>query len=185
MKSKINKYLLGSLIFVVAILASCTEIDIPEHKLDVEFKYELTCSESILKYVVPEVTITDTKGRKQVINIEEQMWIGNGHKTWNYSVHYDSLDVTSTMTVRYIPKENVVFEDETGFDSSHNIGCLIIVKEDGNGARNNYTIIPDYPAAVNVKADALQTFVEELKDKSFTRGGKVDTDGEISKIETN
>ena len=178
-----KSYFYGLLIMAMGIYTSCNEIDIPNHELDVEFKYELTCSEGLLKYVTPEVTITDVTGAKHTLIIENNMWDGNDHKTWTYSVHYDSLNVSNTATVKYIPKAGVNYQDETAFDNVHNLSCFISVKEDGDGRRNNYTIVPDFPSKSNVTADAMKDFINRLSSTSTTRGGSVDMKGEITKIE--
>jgi hypothetical protein len=175
------------LLLALGVLVSCSDSDIPEipeHKLDVEFSYELTCSEALLKYVTPEVTFTDAKGMQRAIPIESGMWEGNGHKTWKQSVHYDSLNVYSTATVRYVPKTGISYQDESDFESVHNLSCLITIKEDGDGRRNNHTIIPETPSQkTTVKADALKEFIKSLSTSSVTRGGSVDMKGEITKIE--
>lgn len=168
---------------VAGVLASCSEIEIPEHNLDVEFRYELTCSEAFFKYATPQVTITDGTGTQQTLNIEESMCTGSEHKLWTYSVHYDSLNVSNCMVVRYIPKAGVTYQDEKNFDNVHYLSCLISVKEDGDGRRNNYTIIPEYPAKTDVSASVLKTYIEGLESKTTTRGGSVDSKGEITKIE--
>ena len=186
MKTTGKNYWLCLLFLVLGLLVSCSESDIPEipeHKLDVEFKYELTCSDDILKYVIPEVTITDVTGAKRTLKIEDGMWEGSGHKTWGYAVHYDSLNVLSTIEVSYIPKSDVKYQDESSFENIHNLSCFISVKEDGDGARNAHTIIPDFPSKVSVSADRLRSFFEELSKKNSIRGGSVDIKGEITKIE--
>ncbi len=165
------------------VFTSCSDIEIPEHNLDVEFRYELTCSEAFLKYATPQVTITDGKGTQQTLTVEDGMWTGFDHKTWTYSVHYDSLNVSNFMAVRYIPKESVTYQDESDFDNVHYLSCLISVKEDGDGRRNNYTIIPDFPAKADVTSSALKTYIEGLSGKTTMRGGSVDIKGEITKIE--
>ena len=78
--------------------------EMPDHVLDVEFQYELTCADALLKYVTPEVTITDGTGSQYIISIESNMWEGVEHKTWKQSVRYDSLNVASTATVRYVKR---------------------------------------------------------------------------------
>ena len=176
-------YIKGVILVIVGAISSCSEIEIPEHSLDVEFNYELTCSEAFLKYATPQVTITDGKGVQQTISIEDGMWTGSGHKTWTYSVHYDSLNVSNTMAVRYIPKSSVTYQDEQDFDYVHYLSCLISIQEDGDGRRNNYTIVPDFPAKTDVSASALKTYIEGLVNKTTTRGGRVDLNGEITKIE--
>lgn len=176
-------YIKGLLLMATVVFTSCSEIEIPEHNLDVEFRYELTCSEAFLKYATPQVTITDGKGTQQTLTVEDGMWTGSDHKTWTYSVHYDSLNVSNSMTVRYIPKASVTYQDEPDFDNVHYLSCLILVQEDGDGRRNNYTIIPDFPAKADVSASVLKTYIEGLESKTTTRGGSVDLMGEITKIE--
>ena len=184
MKTSNKIYWFGSIFMAILGFASCSdEYELPEHNLDVEFKYELTCSEVFLKYSTPQVTITDGKGLQQTLTIEDNMWTGSGHKTWTQSVHYDSLNVSSTMAVTYLPKVGVTYQDELDFDNVHYLSCLISVKEDGDGRRNNYTIIPDFPAKSDVTASALKTYIEGLGSKTTTRGGSVDLKGEITKIE--
>lgn len=170
---------------ITGVFISCsdTEMTIPEHDLDVEFRYELTCSEAFLKYATPQVTITDVNGTKQILTIDDDMWTGSGHKTWTQSVHYDSLNVSCTMDVTYLPKNDVTYQDEYRFDNVHYLTCMILVREDGKGQRNNYTIIPDFPAKSDVTASALKTYIEGLQTKTVTRGGRVGMDGEITKIE--
>lgn len=182
---KIYKSLWLSLMLVAFLgLNSCSDdYELPEHNLDVEFKYELTCSDVFLKYATPQVTITDGKGYERTFTIDDNMWTGSGHKTWTQSVHYDSLNVSSTMSVTYLPKVGVTYQDELDFDNVHYLSCLISVKEDGDGRRNNYTIIPDFPAKSDVTASALKTYIEGLGSKTTTRGGSVDIKGEITKIE--
>lgn len=158
--------------------------EMPDHVLDVEFQYELTCADALLKYVTPEVTITDGTGSQYIISIESNMWEGVEHKTWKQSVRYDSLNVASTATVRYVPKVGITYHDESAFESFHNLSCLISIKEDGDGRRNNYTIIPETPSQkTTVKADELESFINKLSNASITRGGAVDMKGEITKIE--
>lgn len=177
-------FLFGLMLIAIIGFDSCSdEYELPEHNLDIEFRYELTCSEVFLKYVTPQVTITDGKGVQQILTIEDNMWTGSGHKTWTQSVHYDSLNVSSTMMVKYLPKTGVTYQDEQDFDNVHYLSCLILVQEDGYGRRNNYTIIPDFPAKSNVNASALKTYIESLGNKTTTRGGSVDLKGEITKIE--
>lgn len=186
MKKIMKTYRYGFLLLAtMGILTSCSEMEMPLHELDVEFRYELTCSEALLKYVTPEVTITDRSGTCQTFSIENEMWKGNEHKTWTQSVHYDSLNVSSSMTVKYVPKAGVIYQDELDFDNVHNLSCLVIVQEDGEGRRNNYTIVPDFPSKTDVKAEALKNFIEALSNKLTTRGGKVDLKGEITKMEIN
>ena len=182
---KTTNYYNGLILIACSILASCSQTDLPDHFLDVEFKYELTCSDVFLKYATPQVTITDGKGYKHTFTIDDNMWTGTEHKTWSQSVHYDSLNVLSTMTVTYLPKNDVIYQDEQDFDNVHYLNCLIIVKEDGIGRRNNYTIIPDFPAKTNVTASSLKTYIEGLSSKTLTRGGRVDAKGEIIIIENN
>lgn len=170
---------------IMGILTSCSDMEIPFHELDVEFRYELTCSEVLLKYVTPEVTITDRDGTRQTFFIENEMWKGDEHKTWTQSVHYDSLNVANSMTVKYIPKTDVTYQNEPEFDNVHNLSCLVTIQEDGDGRRNNYTIVPNFPSKTEVKAEALKAFVGVLSNKTTTRGGKVDLKGEITKIEIN
>lgn len=174
----------GLLLMTVFVIQSCSEIEIPEHNLDVEFQYELTCSEVFLKYATPQIVITDGNGVKQTLTIEDDMWTGTNHKTWTTSVHYDSLNVSNTMMVKYIPKSGVTYQDETDFDNVHYLSCFILVKEDGEGRRNNYTIVPDYPTSTNVTAGALRLYIEDLSGKTTIRGGNVDENGEITKVET-
>lgn len=181
MKTKF--YIKELLLMVTGLFASCSEIEIPEHNLDVEFTYELTCSETFLKYAIPQVTITDGKGTQQTLTIEDNMWTGADHKTWTLSVHYDSLNVSSTMAVKYLPKAGITYQDEPNFDNVHYLSCLILVQEDGDGRRNNYTIIPDFPAKTDITASALKSYIEGLESKTTTRGGSVDLKGEITKIE--
>lgn len=176
-------YVKTLILMVAGMITSCSEIEIPEHNLDVEFKYELTCSETFLKYVTPQVTITDTDGLQQTYTIENNMWTGTEHKTWTQSFHYDRLGVSSTMAVKYLPKSNVTYQDEQDFDNIHYLSCMISVKEDQEGRRNNYTIIPDFPAKSNITASVLQTYIEGLGEKITTRGGSVNLNGEITKIE--
>lgn len=176
-------YIKGLLLMVAGVLTACSEIEIPEHNLDVEFRYELTCSEAFLKYAIPQVTITDGKGTQQTLTIEDHMWAGTDHKTWTLSVHYDSLNVSSLMAVKYVPKAGVTYQDEPDFDNVHYLSCLILVQEDGEGRRNNYTIVPDFPAKSNVTASSLRSYIEGLENKTTTRGGSVDQKGEITKIE--
>lgn len=180
---KTRAYIYGLMVMAAGTLASCSDIEIPEHKLDVEFKYELTCSADFLRYATPQVTITDGEGRLQTLTIEDNMWTGVEHKTWIQSIHYDSLNVTSTMTVKYLPKVGVTYQDEADFDNVHYLSCLISIQEDGEGRRNNFTIIPDYPAKSDVTASTLRTYIEGLENKETTRGGSVDMKGEITKIE--
>jgi len=187
MKTTGMNYWLCLLFLVLGLLVSCSESDIPEipeHKLDVEFSYELVCSDALLKYVTPEVTFTDAKGVQRTVSVESGMWEGTDHKTWKQTVHYDSLNVANTATVRYIPKASVSYQDESDFESVHDLTCLISVKEDGDGRRNNHTIIPETPSQkITVKADALRDFINRLSNSSITRGGSVDMQGEITKIE--
>lgn len=170
---------------VAGALTSCFDSKIPDHFLDVEFQYELTCSEHILKYVTPEVSITDATGKKNIFTIDEEMWEGVSHKKWKLSIHYDSLNVSNTLSVRYIPKIGVVYQDEVEFDSFHDLNCLIMVMEDGNGARNNYTIVPDFPSLTDVTASALESYIENLSAKTYSRGGTVGLNGEITKMDNN
>ena len=179
----VEKYLYCLLFVAMGVFTSCNEIEIPNHSLDVEFTYELICSEGVLKYVTPEVTITDVTGTKRTITIENGMWDGNDHKTWTFTVLYDSLNVSNTAMVKYIPKAGVIYQDETAFDNVHNLSCIISVKEDGDGRRNNYTIVPDFPSKTNVKADVLKDYFERLCKSSSVRGGSVDLKGEIVLIE--
>ena len=51
-------YIKGLLLMASVVFTSCSDIEIPEHNLDVEFRYELTCSDAFLKYATPQVTIT-------------------------------------------------------------------------------------------------------------------------------
>lgn len=175
------------LLMAWSIFTSCSDSDIPEipdHKLDVEFSYELTCSDALLKYVTPEVTFTDATGAMHVISIESDMWEGYDHKTWKHSIHYDSLNVANTATVKYVPKTNVNYQDEEDFESFHDLSCIISIKEDGLGRRNNYIIIPETPSnKIYVSADVLRDFIIRLSNTSVTRGGSVDIEGEIIKIE--
>ena len=186
MKTTRKNYWYGFLLMALGILTSCYSEapEIPEHKLDVEFSYELVCSDALLKYVTPEVTFTDAKGVKRTVSIESSMWTGGDHKTWTETVHYDSLNVSNTATVKYVPKVGVSYQDESDFESVHDLTCLISVKEDGDGRRNNHTIIPETPSQkITVKADALRDFINRLSNSSITRGGSVDMQGEITKIE--
>lgn len=189
---EINKYNMKTysfyrIIFVlvcfVGIVSCSEEYELPDHKLDVEFNYELTCSSHLLKYVKPKVVITDGNGKTTSMIIESNMWTGNEHKTWSQSVHYDSLNVSNTMTVEYIPLNDVIFNDEENFENIHHLSCRISVTEDGDGRRNNFTIIPDFPSDTNVKADILENYIKNLCSKSTTRGGRVGKDGEITKID--
>ncbi len=184
MKTTYKLFWLGLMLVAFYGLNSCSDdYELPEHNLDVEFKYELTCSAVFLKYATPQVTITDGKGSEHTFTIDDSMWTGTDHKTWTQSVHYDSLNVSSTMAVTYIPKVGVIYQGEHDFDNVHYLSCLISVKEDGDGRRNNYTIIPDFPAKADVTASALKTYIEGLESKTTTRGGSVDLKGEITKIE--
>lgn len=187
MKTTGKTYRYGLLLMAIGTLVSCSDSDIPEipeHKLDVDFTYELVCSEALLKYVTPEVTFTDAKGTQRTVTVESSMWEGTDHKTWKQIVHYDSLNVSNTATVRYVPKKDVSYQDESSFESVHDLTCLITVKEDGDGRRNNHTIIPETPPQKNtVKADALRDFINMLSKSSLTRGGFIDMKGEITKIE--
>ena len=75
-------FLFGLMLIAIIGFDSCSdEYELPEHNLDIEFRYELTCSEVFLKYVTPQVTITDGKGVQQILTIEDNMWTGSGHKT--------------------------------------------------------------------------------------------------------
>ncbi len=183
MKVLKKNYCHGLLLVVVGIFISCSDSGLPNHELDVEFSYELTCSDALLKYVTPEVTITDIKGIQKIVTVKDDMWEGSNHKTWKQSIHYDSLNVSNTATVKYIPKTGITYQDEPAFDNVHNLSCLISIKEDGEGRRNNYTIVPYFPAKTNVTANILKTFIEGLSSKMTTRGGNVDSKGEITKIE--
>lgn len=185
MKTIIKRSLYCICFAVLGLFSSCSETELPDHFLDVEYKYELTCSDMLLKYVTPEVTYINELGVQTTLSINENMWEGNEHKKWSMSVHYDRLDVTSTMTVKYIPRTGVTYQDEPAFDNVHYLSCLILIKEDGNGQRNNYTIIPDFPAKTDVKADALKDYINRLSQSSTTKGGSVDMKGEITKIENN
>lgn len=185
---EIAKYFFYSfMVMVTGMLVSCSDSDFPEildHELDVEFNYELTCSDALLRYVTPEVILTDGKSMQRTITIKSDMWEGGDHKTWKHSVHYDSLNVSNTATVRFIPISGVTYQNESDFESVHNLSCIISVKEDGDGRRNNHTIIPETPPTkINVKADALKDFINRLSNSSITRGGSVDMKGEITKIE--
>lgn len=175
------KYLIC--IVTIGLLFSCDKFDEIDHKLDVEFCYELTCSDALLKYVTPEITFTDAKGIQRTISIESSMWDGNEHKTWRNSIHYDSLNVSNTATIKYIPNLGITYQDEIGFENIHNLSCLISIKEDGDGRRNNNTIVPDFPSKTNVTAEELKNYIEKLSKKTFIRGGTVDIKGEIIKIE--
>ena len=186
MKTNRKNYWSGLLLMALGTLASCdSEVpEIPEHKLDVEFSYELVCSDALLKYVTPEVTFTDAKGVQRTVVVENSMWEGADHKTWKQTIHYDSLNVSNIATVRYVPKSGVNYQDESDFESVHGLTCLITVKEDGDGRRNNHTIIPEIPTQKTaVKADALESFINRLSNSSLTRGGSIDKKGEITKIE--
>ena len=187
MKTTRKNYWYSLLLMALVTLASCDESDIPEipdHKLDVEFSYELVCSDALLKYVTPEVTFTDAKGVQQTVKVENGMWEGTDHKTWKQTVHYDSLNVSNTATVKYVPKAGISYQDESDFESVHGLTCLITVKEDGDGRRNNHTIIPETPTQkTTVKVDALRNFINRLSNSSLTRGGSIDMKGEITKIE--
>lgn len=175
-----------SFLFIVAcVFISCSEIDLPEHMLDVEYRYELTCSDDILNFVTPEVSFVDARGNKKTFLIESGMWEGDKHKKWSQSVHYDSINVSNSMTVRYIAKHDLCYHDYTGFDNTHDFNCLILILEDGNGRRNNFTIIPDNTQKVDLNAEQLEKYIQELTTKSSTRGGVVDINGEISKIDNN
>lgn len=189
MKIKGRNYGYSLLLMALGALASCSDSgvpEIPEHHLDVEFTYELICSDALLKYVTPEVTFTDAKGVQRIVTVENGMWEGNDHKTWKQTIHYDSLNVSSTATVRYIPMAGVNYQDESEFESIHDLSCLISIKEDGDGRRNNFTIIPETPSQkTTVKADVLESYISRLGNSSLTRGGSVDMKGEITKIETN
>lgn len=183
MKTIYIKLFYGVLFACMCTLTSCSDFEIPDHKLDIEYKYELTCSESLLKYVKPQVTITDTQGVQTVITIEDNMWTGSNHKTWAHIVHFDSLNVSSTMMVKYIPKSGNVYQDEPSFDSFHHLDCIISIQEDGNGRRNNYTIVPDFTSTTSVNSNKLEEFIIKLGESELTRGGSVDNKGEITKIE--
>lgn len=180
---KINKIIYVVISVIAYALSSCSDMEIPDHVLDIEYRYELTCSDDIIKYVTPEVTLSDGNGNKQTILIEDNMWQGDEHKSWTYSVHYDSLNVQNTMTVKYISKTGVSFQDDPEFDNTHNINCLILIQEDGNGRRNNYTIIPDFTPKSSVSAETLKKYVDKLVTSEITRGGSVGKNGEIVKIE--
>ena len=188
MKTTRNTYWYSLLLMALGLLVSCDESDIPEipdHKLDVEFSYELVCSDALLKYVTPEVTFTDDNGAQRTVSVESGMWEGNEHKTWKQTIRYDSLNVSNTATVRYVPRTDVSYQDESDFESVHDLSCLITIKEDGDGRRNNHTIIPETPSnKTSVKADAIKDFINRLCNSSITRGGSVDMKGEISKIES-
>lgn len=173
----------GLYAMAASLLASCSEIEIPEHNLDVEFSYELVCSNVLLKYVTPEVTFTDAKGVQRTVTIESSMWEGNEHKTWKQTIHYDSLNVSNTATVRYVPKAGITYQDESGFESVYNLSCLISIKEDGDGRRNDFTIVPDFPSVTDVSAQSLESFINRLSSTSTTRGGIVSEKGDITKIE--
>lgn len=186
MKATGKTYWYGLLLIGLGIFASCSDSEIPnipDHELDVEFRYELTCSDMLLKYVTPKVSFTDGTGELHSILVENDMWEGGEHKTWRQSVHYDSLNVASTATVSFVPRTDVEYQDETAFDNVHYLSCLILVKEDGEGRRNNYTIIPDYPTKVDVTADVLREYVNRLTQFTSTRGGIVDIKGEITNVE--
>lgn len=186
MKTTRKNYWYGLFLMAVGTLASCDSgvPEIPEHKLDVEFSYELVCSDALLKYVTPEVTFTDAKGVQHTVAVENNMWVGGDHKTWTETIHYDSLNVSNTATVKYVPKAGVSYQDESDFESVHGLTCLITIKEDGDGRRNNHTIIPETPTQkTTVKADALRDFINRLSNSSLTRGGSIDMKGEITKIE--
>lgn len=183
MKAIYIKLLYGILFAYMGILTSCSDFEIPDHRLDIEYKYELTCSQSLLKYVTPQVTITDTKGKQTVITIDDNMWTGSNHKTWSQIVHYDSLNVSSTMMVKYIPKSGNIYQDEPSFDSFHHLDCIISIQEDGDGRRNNYTIVPDFTSTTPVSSDKLEEYIGKLSERELTRGGSVDFKGEITKIE--
>lgn len=181
----IRKIIYCICIAMIGVFTSCSETELPDHFLDVEYKYELTCSDILLKYVIPEVTYVNELGVQTTLCIDENMWEGNEHKKWSKSVHFDRLDVSNTMTVRYIPRAGVAYQDEPAFDNVHYLSCLILVKEDGKGQRNNYTIIPDFPSKTNVKAADLRDYIDRLSQSSITKGGSVDLKGEITKIENN
>lgn len=168
---------------ICMIITSCAdEYELPDHKLDVEFNYELTCSEQLLKYVIPRVTITDETGYSTTLTIEKNMWTGGNHKTWTQSIHYDSLKVSNKMTVEYLPISGVMFQDEENFDETHHLSCRISVLEDNDGRRNKFNIIPDFTSNTAVKADVLEAYVQTLSKKTITRGGSVGEDGEIIEI---
>ena len=186
MKTTRKNYWYSFLLMALGTLASCDSDNpvIPDHRLDVEFSYELVCSDALLKYVTPEVTFTDAKGAQRTVSVESGMWEGNDHKTWKQTVHYDSLNVSNTATVRYVPKAGITYQDESDFESVHDLSCLITIKEDGDGRRNNHTIIPETPSnKTSVKADEIKDFINRLSNSSLTRGGAVDMKGEITKIE--
>ena len=184
---KIKNYWYGLILMALGTLVSCDKSDIPEipeHHLDVDFSYELVCSDALLKYITPEVTFTDANGVQSVVTVESDMWEGGEHKVWKYTVHYDSLNVSNIATVRYVPKTGVTYQDESDFESVHNLTCLISIKEDGDGRRNNHTIIPETPSQKTaVTAAALESFISKLSKSSITRGGSIDMKGEITKIE--
>lgn len=180
---QIKQLLYTVISFVAFTCVSCSDFEIPDHSLDIEYRYELTCSNDLLNYVTPEVTITDIQGNTRTLVLEDNLWHGDKHKTWSMSVHYDSLNVQNTMTVRYVEKSGVMYKDQSKFDNTHNLSCLIIVQEDGDGRRNNYTIIPDFETQNDVSAETLKKYISKLTTAETTRGGKVGMDGEIVKIE--
>ena len=183
MKKFDKKNWCGICLLTISMFFSCSDYELPEHKLDVEFRYELTCSDVLLRYASPEVTITDVNGMQRTFLIDDNMWDGNEHKKWIQSFHYDSLNVSNTMMVKYIPKAGVEFQDEPAFDSFHNLSCLINVSEDNLGGPDDFTIIPDFPSKVNVSASALKAYIEGLSSKTIIRGGSVDLNGNITRVE--
>ncbi|MBQ9640157.1 MAG: hypothetical protein IJV06_01125 [Bacteroidaceae bacterium] len=170
-----------------------------------EFAYTLECSEDLLKFVTPEVTVTNADGVEEKIVINDNDWSkGNVEVnmsgvtirrtilncSWTKSILADDWGVMSSMVVKYVKKENQpVLQEQDSFIFAHGISCIVSASKKEKKAfssKNDLGVGGDILGTTityqYVSASMVNAYIDNLVANPEKKVFYVNDDGEISEV---
>lgn len=98
-----------------AYYTATSELKISIPKTYIIIPYKMTMSSDLKELVTPEITYTDSEGKSHIFSVSEDKLLKNQiedviNYSYIYKVRYYKTGITSTFTVKYVPKQNVAYE---------------------------------------------------------------------------
>lgn len=178
---------------LLAMLFACSEDEtkvtlINNQKTDGSFNYVLTCSEDLLKFITPVAIYHDEKNIEHVDTLNEDVWMksdsisidgklsikGEEAFRWRKKISFSHFNVSSSMTVKYIKKENVNYSENDSYRFYHNLICPVV------GYTNNLDTIT-FSEGTPIKGSQVADYLQSLSRMSDSRNVAIDADGKINR----
>lgn len=168
-----------------------------------EFAYVLECSEDLLKFVTPEVTVTNADGKEETTVISDNDWVKSNVElemsdggvnirksvagyAWVKHIYASNWDVKSSMIIKYIKKENIpALKFQDSFIFSHNLSCSVTAqkkKKKFGSIQNDLDVGGDLITigiSKIVPASEVNDYIDNLISNPDKKSYYVNGDGEI------